>query len=378
MDKTPVSSNTWTTTSHAETSTALFAIYNIIKIGDADVGLTGVRHGDSTDAAQTTLTNTNVWAIVPLNVSFESGLYTNGGYDIFLVGFIDAGATVVEAPADKSTATTGSYQTVTPTSGTPEYIITQYRGVHTASANDNQFLLREPSAPDIWGNRPAGLHTTIVKADVSGNIEQQIAEIGNDLFVVGNITNAVAGATVDTVDDPDEFSGTLNYTHTGLGTITTATIDDGTNTISLTSITDSSGVIPDYGDVVNRLLTGTVTLTLGDGTLTATKTFTLNPKTLYSSVKLTSGFSTTSESYLYNYGGIPAIGDEFHYVTSEITLDNQGGWTTNGSGTTTIYGVDATDGVMESFTHETGAGSGGGSTITGTAITAVAITGSAI
>jgi hypothetical protein len=347
VDKTPVSNLTWTSTAHAETSTAKFAIYNIVKAGDADVGLTGCRHGDSTDDTQTTLTNTNAWAIVPLNSSFESDLYVASGYSFYLIGFIVGGAAAVEPASDKSTATTGSYQTITPTTGTPEYIIVQYRGTHTADANGNQARLREPSATDIWGDRPAGLHTTIVKADVSGNIEQIIAETGNDFFVVGNITNA-ASASIDTVDATFSYGDTINFTTTGFSTLTSWTLtDSAANTISLTSGGETSAVMPDYANGVSSLLDGAVTLEVSDGTLTDTIAATLTAKTGYTSVNLTSGFSTGAESYLNGYTGTPAIGDEFHALTAHTTLGADGSHITNN--TTTVYAIDATDGYMESF-----------------------------
>lgn len=211
VDKTPVSNDTWTSTAHAETTTAKFAIYNIVKSGDPDVGLTGVRHGDSTNDAQTTSTGTNTWAIVPLNASFECDLYKSAGYQFFLVGFIDSGADAVEAPEDVSTATTGSWQTITPTT-TAEYYIVQYRGTHTADADGNQARLSESNTgTNALGKRPAGMHTAIVKDDGAGNIYQNIGSTDYDFFIVGSVTNA--GAI--TVTDPI-VSGS-NFTITGSG-----------------------------------------------------------------------------------------------------------------------------------------------------------------
>lgn len=83
-----------------------------------------------------------------------------------------------------------------------------------------------------------------------------------------------------------------------------------------------------------------------------TDTFTLEVPDGYALVTLASGFDTSSSSYLFNYGGTPAIGDQFIYNPSEITLDDQGGWTSNSTVTTTIYAIDASDGYMESFTFE--------------------------
>jgi len=196
VDKTPGSAATWTSTSHSETTTAKFAIYNIVKAFDPDSGETGARHGDSTDDAQTTITNTNTWAIVPLNSSFETDLYVDAGYEFFLVGFIDSGADIVEPVVDKSTTTLDSFVTITPTTGTPEFMIVYYRGVNTSPLNGTICRLREPSAStNEFGRRPVGYHTCIVKCDGSGEIEQNIANLGSDHFIAGNITNAGAGPT---------------------------------------------------------------------------------------------------------------------------------------------------------------------------------------
>ena len=218
IDKTPVSNGAWVSTSHSgtgtgETETAKFAIYNIVKSGDPDVGLTGVRHGDSTDDTQTTSTGTNTWAIVPLNASFECDLYKVSGYQFFLVGYINSGATAVEPPQDVSTATDdGTFQPITPTT-TAEYYIVQYRGTHTADtvAGAEALLSESSSGTNALGKRPAGMHTGIIMDDGTGKIHQAIDSIDYDFFIVGSVTNA--GAI--TVTDPI-VSGS-NFTITGSG-----------------------------------------------------------------------------------------------------------------------------------------------------------------
>lgn len=192
----------------------------------------------------------------------------------------------------------------------------------------------------------------------SGNILLDWRVKGDEGFAYLNaiqITeNGAVGGTIDTVDATKQFNSTINFTTSGFSTLTSWTLTDSLgNVINLTG-GSASAAMPDYGNSVDRLITGVVTLEVSDGTLSDTITLTLEPKTNYSSVKLTSGFSTTSESYLFGYSGTPAIGDEFHYVASEITLNADGSWETPGAGVTTIYGVDATDGVMERFTHTTG------------------------
>ena len=350
VDKTPVSNNAWVSTAHAETSTAKFAIYNIVKSGDPDVGLTGVRHGDSIDDSQTTSTGTNTWAIVPLNTSFECDLYKSAGYQFFLVGFIDSGATAVEAPEDVSTATTGSWEPITPTT-TADYYIVQYRGTHTADANGNQARLSESNVgTNALGKRPAGMHTAIIKDNGAGNIYQNIGSADYDFFIVGSVSSAPPSASLSITDGSAAFGDTLNFTISNFGgSLNSWTMSDGTNTINMLSGSDTTAGIPALGNDVNRVLTGTITVTVGDGTDTAQDTFTLTAPAGYTSLNLASGFDTSEDSYLFSYGGTPAIADEVLFVTADVTLDDLGGIESDGDVTTTVYVIDATDGFMESF-----------------------------
>lgn len=161
-------------------------------------------------------------------------------------------------------------------------------------------------------------------------------------------------ATVTITETNGAFGDTLNISTTNMSTLTTWQLEDSLgNTINITG-SDTTAVIPALADEVNRLITGTVTLTVGDGTDTATDTFNLISPSGYASVKLAAGFDTDETTYLFNYGGTPAVGDEFHYLTSEVTLYDDGSWESSSSVTTTIYGVDATDGYMESFNLITG------------------------
>lgn len=171
------------------------------------------------------------------------------------------------------------------------------------------------------------------------------------------LSGDTAGGPVESVtitESSAAFGETINITVANMGTITSWTLTDSASNIISISGTETTAVIPDYGDSINSQITGTLTLTVSDGSLSATDTFILTPKTGYSSIKLTSGFSTGVESFLYNYGGTPAIGDEFQALSVEITLSSDGSWETPSAGTVTIYGTDATDGLMESFTHTTG------------------------
>lgn len=156
--------------------------------------------------------------------------------------------------------------------------------------------------------------------------------------------------SVTVTDTQIAYGATGNYTSTGLGPRTSWQLEDSAgNTISVTGDQNTFNP-PNLASGANRILTGPVYLIVGDGTNTvkSSNTFVLNPPANYSSVVLESGFDTSVNSFLFNYSGTPAVGDEFLFVTNEVTLFPNGNFTMPSAGTSTFYGIDATDGLMES------------------------------
>ena len=368
VDKTPVSNDTWTSTAHAETTTAKFAIYNIVKSGDPDVGLTGVRHGDSTNDAQTTNTGTNTWAIVPLNASFESDLYKSAGYQFFLVGFIDSGADAVEAPEDVSTATTGSWQTITPTT-TAEYYIVQYRGTHTADADGNQARLSESNTgTNALGKRPAGMHTAIVKDDGAGNIYQNIGSTDYDFFIVGSVTNAAAGPSLDDVggDDTVVVGATEAITYSSFtSAIETATINDGGTastslTVSSAGATSANISLADLDTWVNTKACPfsstnqttqqvTVTSTDEDPDETASRAVTFNPPSGYTVIETNSmTWPAPDGSILKGFASQPPANSQIIHPDG-LAIDSSGIITTDLTTDQTCYFYNETTEEGSSF-----------------------------
>lgn len=157
---------------------------------------------------------------------------------------------------------------------------------------------------------------------------------------------AVAPPTITPTATDYAWADTITVNSAGLGTITSRTLSDGVTTINLPG-DDTTAVLPDFGDNVTRLLLGQCTLTFSDGTNSANANINLVAPDGWNTAVLQSGFDTTETSYLFNYSGTPAIGDEFY---SEITIDGLGGWSAPSPGVYQFYGVDETDRVMQAFT----------------------------
>lgn len=166
----------------------------------------------------------------------------------------------------------------------------------------------------------------------------------------------VATETLTITEDNAPFGGTINYVTTGLGSITTATAEDGFgNVMTLTSITDTSANIPAVGNNVQRCLTGTVTVTVGDGTNTATDTFVLDPPADRTAQTVIVGFSTTPPSWLQGFSGTVEVNDQGLYVTEDYnTVDGLGGYERVSPGTSLWYYIDETDGIMQSYNITSG------------------------
>lgn len=171
-----------------------------------------------------------------------------------------------------------------------------------------------------------------------------------------NQFGGAAGATVSVTNGPRAYGDVINFNTTGLGTLTSWTLSDGTNTNNLLAGGDNNATIPALaGGQVPRILTGTVTLTVGDGTTTAATQFTLEPPTGYSMTTLAAGYQTGPGSYLNGYTGTIEVSAQFFWETADFNFfDNVGGFEMVAAGTSTIYGVAPSDGLMESAVITTG------------------------
>lgn len=149
---------------------------------------------------------------------------------------------------------------------------------------------------------------------------------------------------------------TISFTASNF-TPNAATVSDGTSTLSLTSITNTEGdnytavvpALPTVGNSLQYTTFGAVTLSATDGTGTAEDTTALSAATGQTVTILAASFDTSELSYLFNFGGTPATGDQFIEGNAALALDANGGYVADTDGTYVITGIDATDGIAQSY-----------------------------
>lgn len=170
-------------------------------------------------------------------------------------------------------------------------------------------------------------------------------------FLFDSVANAEAATPSVSADASVTPGATLGYTVSNFaGAITTATLTDSKgNVLTLTSVTDTGAAVPALGDEQQYCLLEGVTLTVSDGTDTATDTLTFVPASGFAEVQLEAGFVTNETSFLYNYGGTPAVDDQFIEGEADLVLFSDGTFDASTDGHYTIYAIDATDGWMQSF-----------------------------
>jgi len=184
-------------------------------------------------------------------------------------------------------------------------------------------------------------------------------------------TGHQAGVSVVLDQATAEPGDTITWTEDFTGTVTTATLTDSFgNSCSLTSITDNgdgtgSAVIPTLSqgqDFV--ILESNITVTLGDGTDTATDTIDMTSITGYTILTVSGAASVfDEEDWAYGFTTAIANGDQFVYVTADssfVTHSANGGSDATAAGTSTGYTIDATDGAVTSISIEYLSGDGSG------------------
>lgn len=149
------------------------------------------------------------------------------------------------------------------------------------------------------------------------------------------------------------------------GPITSAKIISGTAEISATSANNTGGVWPSPSNGANAVPFGSATLEVSDGVDTATISVTWGTKIGSKFAELEAGFDTSETSWLFNYGGTPATGDQCYYDNGDLTLNNDGTILGN-DGTYPAYYIDVSDvqPVYEQFDVILGVSGGGGSSKT--------------
>jgi hypothetical protein len=193
------------------------------------------------------------------------------------------------------------------------------------------------------------VHFTTTTSTAGGELE-----IGIDptLFFGKMAAMQLVYTALEVIPDTEGlFNSTLNYVATGLSAITSATLTDSLgNIMTLTSVTDTTAVIPDYG-AGQRCLTGITTLEVSDGSLSATAPVTLLPKATYSSASLEAGFSKLAGDWTFGWdeiGGSPPV-ENTEGQWSHATIVYLGDGTVVGvteATELTSYITDPADGVM--------------------------------
>jgi len=196
----------------------------------------------------------------------------------------------------------------------------------------------------------------------------------------------VAGATVTPGASNYTYADTITYTTT-LTSLTSATLTDAeSNVFTLTSVTDTSADIPAIAAALDACLTGPVTLTVSDGSDTATAAITLDPLSGYTVTTLTSLAGTPS--WIDDWDTAAEVGDQGQKDEPRLTLNADGSYSTTGdTAFSEVVWVTAKTGgevtaITYNFLDEGGGGTGSGpisssiinsSTIDSTTITSTSI-----
>jgi hypothetical protein len=135
--------------------------------------------------------------------------------------------------------------------------------------------------------------------------------------------------TVTPTDTDYTYGDTITISTVGLGTLTTATLTDSeSNVFTLTVTNDTTLEIPALVAALDACLYEEVTLTVGDGTDTATALINLNPPAGYTLTTLTSTGGTPS--YVDEWATAAEVGDQIIENEARLTLDADGSYSATG------------------------------------------------
>jgi hypothetical protein len=151
---------------------------------------------------------------------------------------------------------------------------------------------------------------------------------------------------------------TISYTVANLaGPVSQARLTRGTAVLTLTSVTETSAQVPALSDGLNIIPFGTgAQLELFDGTEWHAAPIEFTQPVGQGVVTLAGTLNTTETSYLFNYGGTPAVGDQFVNTNTDLTIAANGSITSDVDGTYTLYAIDVSDAqpALEAFTVTVG------------------------
>ena len=223
-------------------------------------------------------------------------------------------------------------------------IITKAAGTTiTVAIDDGNSVTTVISVTDSAGDIPTGGQPGVYYSRGNSNGTR-----GDDFYAV-DTGGATAGIVA--IDASIDFGGTYNFVTNGMGTITERKLIDQYNNEIVVTGDDSTFSVPAWADDVLSLFIGAITLRVTDGTITANKQTTLRAPQGRSALQVEAGFSVAEGSYLYGFAGnAPVVGTEITYVPSDFnSIDAQGGYDRNASGTTTLTVTDPADGRREFY-----------------------------
>lgn len=178
-------------------------------------------------------------------------------------------------------------------------------GVSATYVNTAQATPITPTAP---------VSITCVAIDAGGGEGKiDFSFAGNSILMYSTFITIADAPTLNSVntDDTVKIGETITWSASGI-TATSATLDG----VPLTGVSATGGTIPDYAD--GAVLPGYAgqTLTISDGTKSASKTVYVYPKAGYSYTRIRD-ISQTGSGYLKNYYPALAIDDTVTYLNGD-------------------------------------------------------------
>lgn len=143
------------------------------------------------------------------------------------------------------------------------------------------------------------------------------------------------------------------YTSDGLGALTSLTIGSVAATSLVASVGSGTFSFPPFVDGNVYQLLGTKTATGNDGTLNGTISVSLQPPLNYSYVTLSGTLNNSTTGILNNFSPAAVVTDQIVYPSLN-TVDAQGNIETDVVGTQTFYHIQASTGIVRSYSVITG------------------------
>lgn len=246
--------------------------------------------------------------------------------------------------------------------GTPDYTMAQFTRAVAASLTSGTFYwigvqfehdsstIASETSTGFTGYRNYSAGFGSLPANLTGGTTD-----ANTRYGISGTT--LSGASIDSYPATVRSGDTgVAYTTTGLSTVSSITI----GSLAGTSISDTAGdgthSVPALTDGVAHELYGTKTVTITGTGGTPTTSTSFQPLSTQSFVTLSGTLNTTDTGVLYSFSPAAAVGDQIVWTTANGTVDAQGNYTGDFTGTQTMWHIDATDNVARSYSVITGVG----------------------